>query len=201
MSFNYPCVLTGGIATGKSTVCSLLKEQGFSIIDADIVAREVLESSKKELKNLFGETIFVGSEVDRKKLADIIFNSSKKREELNSLIHPKVRLEMRRLAEEKEKQNIPYILDIPLFFESGEYDCETIVVVYTPKDIQLQRLMKRENLSQIEANKRVTSQIDIDEKKSRADWVIDNSSDLKHLKTQTDKFIDYIRERYASSKV
>ena len=198
MSFKYPCVLTGAIATGKSTVCSLLQSRGFSIIDADIVAKEVLEASKEELKNLFGEGIFNGDAVDRKKLADIIFNSSEQREKLNKLIHPKVRLEMKRLAKQKEKQKVPYVLDIPLFFESGEYDCEQVVVVYTPKKTQLKRLMKRESLSEEAALKRVQSQIDIDEKKNRADWVIDNSSDLKHLEEETEKFI---RGFNASSKV
>jgi len=195
MSFKYACVLTGGIATGKSTVCSLLKLQGYSIIDADIVAKEQLENSKKELKELFGEAIFDGVTIDRKKLADIIFNSQSQREKLNNLIHPKVRLEMRRLALEKEKLGISYIVDIPLFFESGKYDCELSVVVYTPKEIQLKRLMKREGLNEEAATKRISSQIDIDEKKRRADWVIDNSSDLKHLEIETQKFIEYMKDK------
>jgi len=201
MLFKYACVLTGGIATGKSTVCSLLKSHGYSIIDADTVAKEQLENSKSELKELFGESIFDGLTIDRKKLADIIFNSQSQREKLNSLIHPKVRLEMKRLALEKERLNEFYIVDIPLFFESGEYECEVSVVVYTPKDIQLKRLMKRDNISEEEAIKRIKSQIDIDEKKKKADWVIDNSSDLKQLEKETEKFIDFIREIYASNKV
>ncbi len=201
MLFKYACVLTGGIATGKSTVCSLLKSHGYSIIDADTVAKEQLENSKSELKELFGESIFDGLTIDRKKLADIIFNSQSQREKLNSLIHPKVRLEMKRLALEKERLNESYIVDIPLFFESGEYECEVSVVVYTPKDIQLKRLMKRDNISEEEAIKRIKSQIDIDEKKKKADWVIDNSSDLKQLEKETEKFIDFIREIYASNKV
>jgi dephospho-CoA kinase len=195
MSFKYACVLTGGIATGKSTVCSLLKLQGYSIIDADIVAKEQLKNSKKELKEIFGEAIFDGVTIDRKKLADIIFNSQSQREKLNNLIHPKVRLEMKRLALEKEELSIPYIVDIPLFFESSEYDCELSVVVYTPKEIQLKRLMKREGLNEEAATKRISSQIDIDEKKRRADWVIDNSSDLKHLEIETQKFIEYMRDK------
>ena len=195
MSFKYPCVLTGAIATGKSTVCNLLKSRGFSVIDADIVAKEALEASKDELKDLFGESIFNGDTVERKKLADIIFNSSKQREKLNNLIHPKVRLEMKRLAKQEEEQKVPYVVDIPLFFESGEYDCQKVIVVYTPQKIQLKRLMKREGLSESEALKRVQSQIDIDEKKDRADWVIDNSSDLEHLEEETEKFIEYMRDK------
>lgn len=201
MSFKYNCVLTGGIATGKSTVCSLLKKHRFSIIDADIVAKEQLEKSKEELKKLFGESIFDGSTIDRKKLADIIFNSKSQREKLNNLIHPKVRLEMQRLALEKDRLNVPYVVDIPLFFESDRYESDLVVVVYTPLDIQLKRLMKREGLNQEDAEKRISSQIDIDEKRIKADWVIDNSSDLEQLRVETEKFIKYMKEEHASSKV
>lgn len=201
MSFKYNCVLTGGIATGKSTVSTLLKIEGFDIIDADIVAREQLENSKKELKQLFGETIFEDATIDRKKLADIIFNSKNQREKLNNLIHPKVRIAMEELALENEKIEIPYLVDIPLFFESGQYKSDLIVVVYTPYDLQLTRLMKREELNKEDAEKRIASQINIDEKRKKADWVIDNSFDLEHLKKETKKFIKYMKEEHASSKV
>lgn len=195
MSFKYSCILTGGIATGKSTVCSILKKHGISIIDADTIAKEQLENSKKELKELFGESIFVGLVIDRKKLADIIFNSKEEREKLNKLIHPRVRIEMKRLAMEKEKLNIPYIVDIPLLFESGEYESDLNVVVYTSRKLQLKRLIQREGLSNEKAKKRVAAQIDIEKKRKKADWVIDNSSDLEHLRLQTEKFIKYYERR------
>jgi len=201
MKFNHAYVMTGGIATGKSTVCSLLKMHGFSLIDADVIAKEQLEASKSELREIFGEEIFVGNEVDRKKLADIIFSSSEQREKLNSLIHPKVRAEISRQAELKEKFELPYLMDIPLFFESGDYDCKMSMVVYTPRDIQLDRLVKREGFSLEEAKLRVDAQLDIELKKKRADWVVDNSKDLKHLQNEVEKFVDYIREQYDGIKV
>jgi dephospho-CoA kinase len=201
MKFNNAYVMTGGIATGKSTVCSLLKMHGFSLIDADVIAKEQLEDSKSELREIFGDDIFDGNQINRKKLADIIFASSEQREKLNALIHPKVRAEINRQAEIKEKFELPYLMDIPLFFESGDYDCKMSMVVYTPKDIQLDRLVKREGFALDEAKRRVGAQIDIEEKKKRADWVVDNSKDLKHLQNEVEKFVDYIREQYDGIKV
>ena len=201
MQFNHAYVMTGGIATGKSTVCALLKMHGFSLIDADVIAKEQLEDSKGELREIFGDKIFDSNAIDRKKLADIIFSSTKQREKLNALIHPKVRAEICRQAELKEKFELPYLMDIPLFFESGDYECRMSMVVYTPKDIQLDRLVKREGFSLEEAKRRVAAQIDIEEKKKRADWVVDNSKDLKHLQNEVEKFVDYIRGQYAGIKV
>lgn len=198
---SHAIALTGGIATGKSTVCSLLKIHGFCIIDADLIAKEELENSKDELRALFGDEIFSKNIIDRKKLADIIFTNPSKRQKLNSLIHPKVRAKIHEKALLQEQFKIPYIMDIPLFFESGEYDCKMSVVVYTPRKIQLQRLIQREGLSEDEAIKRVNAQMDIEKKKDMADWVIDNSKDLKHLQKETEKFIDFIRGEYANIKV
>jgi dephospho-CoA kinase len=198
---NHAYIITGGIATGKSTVCSFLEEAGFEIIDADMIAKEQLEASKSELRAIFGDAVFDGSKIDRKKLANIVFSSSKEREKLNGLIHPKIRAEISVQANKKEKQELPYLIDIPLFFESGEYDCKMSVVVYTPIDIQLERLVKRDGFSPEEAKKRVESQIDIEKKREMADWVIDNSRDLKHLKKEVEKFIDYVKGTYASIKV
>lgn len=201
MAFKHACILTGGIATGKSTVCSILKQKDFDIIDADVIAKKSLEESKIELKQIFGEEVFSGDAIDRKKLAEIIFSSQQQREKLNSLIHPKVRAEIKRQALEKEKLELPYIIDIPLFFESGDYECRMSIVVYTPKDIQLKRLASREGLSEIEAQKRVDAQMDIEEKKNKADWIIDNSSSQEQLQKETDKFINFIRNEYADIKI
>jgi dephospho-CoA kinase len=194
-------VMTGGIATGKSTVCSLLKMHGFSVIDADVIAKEQLEASKSELREIFGDEIFDKGEIDRKKLADIIFSSTTQREKLNSLIHPKVKEEICKEALKREKFKLPYIIDIPLFFERGNYDCRMSMVVYTTREIQLDRLIKREGYSEEEARKRVNAQIDIEKKRDMADWVVDNSSDLKHLQDEVEKFVEYIRGQYDGIKV
>ena len=100
-------------------------------------------------------------------------------------------------AQESIKQDrfkFPYLIDIPLFFENGAYDIKNSVVVYTPFDIQLERFMKRNAYSKEESLRRISSQMDIEEKKKRATWVIDNSGDLKHLQNECEKFVQKIKE-------
>lgn len=201
MPYKNAYILTGGIATGKSTVCSLLKISGFSIIDADIVAKEELENSKEELKKAFGSSIFTDGVIERKKLAQIIFDSDEQREKLNSILHPKIRASISKQAEILDKKGVPFILDIPLFFETQGYAGKMNVVVYTPREIQLQRLCQREGLEKSQALKRIQAQMDIEEKKRKADWVIDNSKDLKHLQQEVEKFVDFIRGNYAGIKI
>lgn len=201
MAYQNAYALTGGIATGKSTVCSLLKIQGFSIIDADVIAKEELKNATGQIREAFGDDVFEQGRVDRKKLANLIFNSKQKREKLNAILHPRIREKIDEQAKLLDVKGIPFILDIPLFFESGGYECKMSVVVYTPKEIQLQRLINREGLSEAEANKRVEAQMDIEEKKLKADWVIDNSKDLKYLQKEVEKFVEYVRGEYASIKI
>ena len=201
MAFKHAYVLTGGIACGKSTVSSLLSANGFCIIDADKIAKEQLEHHVDDVVNLFSENICDDGVINRKKLARIIFNSKEAREKLNNLLHPLIRVAILQRADELDEDGLPYIIDIPLFFESGGYDCKMSVVVYTPKSEQLCRLIKRDGLAEEEAMKRIASQMDIDKKREMADWVIDNSSDYKHLEQQTQKFIDFIRSQYANSKI
>lgn len=201
MAYQNGYVLTGGIATGKSTVCSLLRIQGFSIVDADVIAREVLESSKAQIIKVFGPSILTDNLIDRKKLGSVIFADEEKREQLNAIMHPQIRAKIEMKAKELDKKGVPFILDIPLYFESGEYKAKMAVVVYTPKEIQLQRLCEREGLSEEEATKRVASQIDIEVKKEQADWVIDNSGNLKHLQAEVEKFVEFVRGEYAGIKI
>lgn len=193
MAFEYAYALTGGIASGKSTVCSLLRIHGFTIIDADVIAKEVVENSIQEIRELFGKDIMDGEKVDRNKLASLIFSSKIERKKLNDLVHPKIKQQIEEKAKELDKKEVPYIMDIPLFFESGKYECKMSVVVYTPQEIQLQRLVQRESLSEDDAQKRVDSQMSIEEKRQKADWVIDNSKDLKYLQKEVEKFVEYVK--------
>lgn len=201
MAYENAYILTGGIATGKSTVVSLLKISGFSIIDADIIAKEELENSKQEILESFGDDVFSANEIDRKKLAKLIFAQTESRQKLNAILHPKIRERIREQANILDKKGIPFILDIPLFFETQGYEGRMNVVVYAPKEMQLQRLCERNALSKEEAIRRIESQIDIEKKKQMGDWVIDNSKDLKHLQQEVEKFIHHIRGEYASIKI
>ncbi len=186
--FQYAIVLTGGIASGKSTVSSLMVLSGFRIIDADAIAHEVLENSKAQIVEHFGEEFIVQGRVDRKKLGALIFADKQKRLELESIVHPKIKEQIEQEAQEQEAFKKPYIIDIPLFFErEGVYKIDKVIVVYTPQKIQLERLVKREGLSEKNAMARINAQLSIESKKERATFLIDNSKDLRHLQNECER--------------
>ncbi|MCF6173098.1 MAG: dephospho-CoA kinase [Campylobacteraceae bacterium] len=178
-------VLTGSIATGKSSVCKLMHKYGWEIVDADKIAKNLINA--KIIKSLFGQAFVKNGRVDRKALGNLIFSDERQRKKLNKYIHPLVRQEIKTQVTKFKKEDKKFIVDIPLYFESGNYDASRVVVVYCPRRLQLKRLMKREGISGGEAIKRVNSQIDIEEKKLKADIVIDNSRDMKYLAKQVKK--------------
>jgi dephospho-CoA kinase len=192
MAFKHAVALTGGIASGKSTACNLLKLYGLRIIDADAIARQTLDGEAAAVAGLFGPEYLADGKVDRKKLAALIFSDREARKALENLLHPKIRAEILRQSEIQDRLGGPYIVDIPLFFETGSYPIEKVVVVYAPRDIQKKRLMEREGLSDAEAEARLSAQMDIEEKKNRATWVIDNSGNLKQLQKETERIFDQI---------
>ena len=191
--------ITGGIATGKSTVSSILMEKGYRLIDADKIAREVVEINKPaylKIVDSFGKDILLGDKtIDRKALASIIFNDSEARERLNRITHPyifeSIKLSINRICREESI----IFLDIPLLFEQFDlwqtYDIkfDEILLVYIDEDIQIERLVKRDLISKEGALKKIRSQISIDEKKSRSSKTIDNSGDIESLKIQIDKLL------------
>ena len=193
----YAIALTGGIATGKSTVCNLLRLYGFAIIDADEVAHQILDENSANIAKLFGKEYVKNGKVQRKELGKLIFGNSEERKKLEHFLHPQIKRHILQLAKKQERFKIPYFIDIPLFFETRNYDIKKVVVVYAPKEVQIQRLTKRERLSLEEAKKRVELQIDIEKKRKLADFVIDNSFDLKHLQKEVEIFIEKIKEEYA----
>jgi len=178
-------VLTGGIASGKSTVSALMQLFGFRVIDADKVAHQVLEESQNLIAEAFGMEYISGGRVDRKKLGSLVFAKKEERLKLESIVHPKIRAEILAQAKEQEKFNKPYLIDIPLFFERKDaYNIEKVLVVYTPKEVQLERLIKREGLSEDQAKQRIDAQFPIDSKREKATFIIDNSKDLVHLQNE-----------------
>jgi dephospho-CoA kinase len=189
MKYNYAIALTGGIATGKSTVANLLSLQGFRKIDADEIAHTILDNSTKEIADLFGDEYIVENRVDRKRLGSLVFGNIDAKKRLEELLHPKIKSKIEEEATKLEAYKKPYLIDIPLFFETKNYDIQNSLVVYTPKELQVSRCMDRDKLSKEEALARIESQMDIEEKKSLAKYVIDNSLDLKHLQLECEKFI------------
>ena len=201
MAFKYAIALTGGIATGKSTVASLLGLSGLRIIDADTISHKILDQNTAWVKAHFGEEFITPrGKVDRPALGKLVFADKVKKEELERFLHPLIREEIERQSEKQDSFKYPYLIDIPLFFESSAYDIEDSVVVYTPADVQLERFMKRNGFSEEESKRRIASQMPIDEKKARATWVIDNSLNLKHLQKECADFVDAIKAKYPAPK-
>ena len=186
--------LTGGIACGKSTVAAMLARRGAAVIDIDRIAREVVEPGRPALAAIaekFGQAVLQpDGTLDRKKLGAIVFADPAKRKELERITHPAIRAEMkdrmRRFEEEDPDRLI--VADVPLLFESGlESYFDKIMVVYVPRDEQKRRLMARDSLTEEEAEQRLKAQMDIEEKKRRADIVIDNSGPLDETERQLDR--------------
>lgn len=187
MSFNYAFALTGGIATGKSTVLEQLKLSGFRIIDADQIAHEVLDEQSSKIEEMFGEEFVKESKVDRKALGAVIFIDKSKRKQLEKLLHPIIYKRIKEKSDKLDRRAEPYIVDIPLFYENGNYAIANVIVVYTPKEKQIQRVMKRDNFTKEEALLRIESQLDIEQKRDNALYVIDNSSNLKQLEAEVNR--------------
>ncbi|KGT39968.1 MAG: dephospho-CoA kinase [Heyndrickxia faecalis] len=187
--------LTGGIASGKSTVSNMLKTKGFTIVDADIAARKVVEPGElayEQIIEAFGEGILLQDlTLDRKKLGALIFADEALRMKLNSIVHPAVRAWMTRekdRAIENGKKTV--FLDIPLLFESRlTYMVERTILVYVDGETQLKRLMTRNGLSEKEAQMRIRAQMPLSEKKALADAVLDNNGSLEETKQQLEKIV------------
>ena len=194
---NFPnaYVITGSIASGKSTVVNLLKERGFSVIDADLIAHKQLEICKREIVETFGEQILDETgRIDRKKLGDTVFNEPKKLKNLEQILHPKIKAEIFFKASQLECLGQVYFVDIPLFFEKKERYAEfkNVAVIYAPKELLLSRLMNRNALNLEAAKARVELQMDTEQKKKMAKFVIDNSNDRENLKLELEKFLKQI---------
>ena len=190
--FKNAIALTGGISTGKSTVCNLFKLHGFLTIDADKIAHKLLDENSDKIIEMFGKQYVENGKVLRKELGKIIFSNEDNKLKLEALLHPLIKEEIIKESKIYEEQNKPYFVDIPLFFEKMHYPIPKSLVIYTPKELQVQRLMKRDNINEQEAKLKISNQMDIEEKKNLADMVIDNSKDLKHLQNEVEKIIGEI---------
>ncbi len=196
MAYEYAIALTGGIATGKSTVASLLALNGVRVIDADSISHTILDNSVEWVADVFGGEYVSNNKVNRPKLGGYIFSNKDAKKTLEGYLHPKIKQEIELQSEKQDKFKFPYLIDIPLFFENNNYDIKDSVVVYTPFEIQLQRFMKRNSYSYEECLKRVNTQLHIDEKKQKATWIIDNSKDLKHLQNEVEVFVQNLKRIY-----
>lgn len=189
MNQNKVIGLTGSIATGKSQVSRFLKNKGIKVVDADLIARDVanFEPVKNKIKEEFGEDLYKKGSLDRKKLAEVVFKNEKSREKLNQIMHPEIYKEIKRQI---EGSNDLVFVDIPLFFENEELNkkyglnFDEIWLVYVDRATQIKRLMERDDISREYAKEKINSQFSIEEKKEKADVIIDNSGTLEETFAQ-----------------
>ncbi|MFJ7727187.1 dephospho-CoA kinase [Neobacillus sp. NPDC097160] len=182
--------LTGGIASGKSTVSNMFKEMEIKVVDADVEARLAVGKGEPAYNKIiaeFGREILMeDGEIDRPKLGSIIFHQAEKRQLLNEITHPEVRKRMREQVEQAKKNNeAVVVLDIPLLFESKlTFMVDKTILVFVDNETQLQRLIARNNLSVGDAEARIRSQMPLSEKVALADAVIDNNGSQENTMKQ-----------------
>jgi dephospho-CoA kinase len=193
--------LTGGIATGKSTVAAMLRQLGATVIDADEATRAVEARGTEGLRLLaqeFGPGIITpDGDLDRGRLAEIAFMDPEARERLNGIVHPLVRQWMAERQQEAVQRGDPVVvLDIPLLFESrGAGAFETVVLVYAPEDLQVRRLVELRGMPEAQARARIAAQIPIEDKRRMATHVIENTGGMDDLQAQVEQLWVEIRAR------
>lgn len=192
--------LTGGIATGKSTVAAIFREFGIPVIDADKIAREVVKPGKPawhKIRKEFGSDIFLDTdEIDRAKLGDLIYNDVEKRKKLNAITHPDIYREIYWQTFKYLLQGHQFIvMDLPLLFETGHMlnYLHKIIVVTCEEDLQLQRLMERTGFTEAKAQLRIAAQMSLEKKAEMANFVIENSGSERDTREQTIKVINVLK--------
>lgn len=184
--------LTGSIATGKSQVSNYLKDKGIKVVDADLIARDVAnyKSVKNKIKKVFGDDLYINEELDRKKLAEIIFANEIHRQKLNDIMHPEIYKEINKKI--RGKEDLVFV-DIPLLFENEDVnkkyglDFDEIWLIYVDRETQIKRLMDRDDISREYAEEKINSQIPVEEKRKKADVIIDNSGTLEETFKKVEK--------------
>ena len=188
--------ITGGIGTGKSTVSNYLIEKGYNVIDADKISREIIGNIqiKKIIIQTFGSQILedplnINSNISRNKLRKIVFSNKKNTVKINDIMHPAIIEEIKRQIDLQKTRKLVFV-DVPLLFETNlEYLFDKILLVYANQEIQIKRVMERDNKDREETIKIIKSQMNIEDKKYKSDYIIDNISTVKDLKIKVDKFL------------
>jgi dephospho-CoA kinase len=193
--------ITGGIATGKSLATTVLKEMGYIVIDSDHIAQQLLSIGGlcyQEVVNAFGKDIVNDDgSINRPKLGEIIFNDSLQRQKLNNIVHPAVRRRVLDILNNLNSETSTQIvfLDVPLLYEAHFEDLvDKVVVIYTSYQNQIKRLVKRDHIAPLYAKTKIATQMPLDEKCRRADFIIDNNGPKKKFKEKLKQIIININE-------
>jgi dephospho-CoA kinase len=188
--------ITGGIATGKSSVSIYIKSLGYDVIDTDVIARNITSDNIEvinKIKDVFGEEYIFDGKLNRVKMGELVFNNKEANKKLTDIIHPIVK---KRVINEIKlcKEQIVFV-DVPLLYEAGFDDlCHYVICVYTDYENNLNRLMQRDNITKDQAVIKMKSQMDIELKKQMAHFIIDNSTDLCYTYKQVDEVVHKILE-------
>ena len=199
--------LTGGIGTGKSTVSQILRNKGFSVIDLDVISHKVIEfpSVVEKIVRNFGKEVLENNNdgnrtVSREKLGKIIFSNREKRFTLNSIMHPEIlRIMHKKILEcesKNEKENKIIFVEIQLLFEvQWEKEFDYILLVAAKRDIQVRRVLERDKRSEKETWDIINSQMSLDEKRGKSDFVIENDGNIDDLNRKVDKFLKILEQQ------
>ena len=187
--------VTGGIASGKSNVISIIKRQGFKVIDCDLINHNLKKINMpiyNAIKEAFGSSYFLDNgELDRKKLGELIFHNENEKLKLNSISHPIIKEEV--LKEINKADGIVFV-DVPLLYES-KFDslCDKVICVYLNRKTQIERLMERDHIDYSYAKSKIASQMDLDQKRDLADYVIDSKGSFQETERQVLKILEMIK--------
>jgi dephospho-CoA kinase len=200
--------VTGGIASGKSAVSKMLEQLGAPIIDYDVIAREIVEPGKpawKDIAAAFGDRVLKkDGQIDRKKLADIVFRDAEKRKQLEMFTHPRIIEEAARRADEIAGKNPNAIIQVavPLLFEINIQDkFHKVLLVYVPREKQIERLMKRGGVAREAAESILNAQLPIDDKLKYADFVVHNEGTLEETRRQVEHVWKELKKCLECAKV
>lgn len=188
--------ITGSISSGKSVVSEYLRSKKYVVIDSDIISKELFNSPYviRKIVNTFGSNVLEGNKINRAVLGQIIFNDPEKRIMLNNIVHPLVKKEILRQIDEHANSDLIFI-DVPLLYEAKFEDlCDYVIVVNVDKEIQITRLMLRDNIDREYAEKKINSQMPLEEKCQMANFIIDNSFDLCYTYKQIDEIINRLKK-------
>jgi len=191
--------LTGGIASGKTEVANILKKHGFYVINSDEIGHEVLlkEKVKEKIIDMFGIKILTCGQIDRKKLGEIVFSNTEKRQLINELIHPLVIAEIINRVQKAEEEGYNVVIVESAIIGENENDIPPwlngLILVTCSEKLRIQRLMNSRNLSYDEALSRIHSQRDPEEKKIFANWIIYNNDDITTLEENVKRVIEEIK--------